>query len=122
MLVNWTLFLRFLLLVNYLNNTTRAAQNAGALRACVKIKDEMIKAPFCAKKKKREPMRENREGGWERQMHFLRSSLRAWGHSARRTGAWPAAHSTSAMKAGCKHPSQMAFEGCAAIRTKLRLH
>jgi hypothetical protein len=70
--------------------------------------------------REKEPMRENKEGGWEREMHSLRSSLRAWGHSAHRTGAWPAAHSTRAMKAGCKQPAQMAFEGCAAVRSKLR--
>ena len=42
------------------------------------------------------------------------------GNSARRSGAWPAASITRAMKAGCKQPAQMAFEGCAAVRTKLR--
>ena len=42
------------------------------------------------------------------------------GNSARHSGAWPAARITSAMKAGCKQPAQMAFEGCAAVRSKLR--
>lgn len=42
------------------------------------------------------------------------------GNSAGRSGPWPGASITSAMKAGCKHPAQMAFEGCAAVRSKLR--
>jgi hypothetical protein len=48
------------------------------------------------------------------------SSPCLWGHSAGRSGPWPAAHATGAMKAGCKHPTQMTFEWCAAVPTKLR--
>ena len=51
---------------------------------------------------------------------YLPSFLRVRGNLADRSGPWPAASITNAMKAVCKQPVQMVFEACAVVRSKLQ--
>ena len=101
--------------------TKGAWQNASALRHAGKSIEEENKTwmgplPHMMASDNR---RAKKRGGGKEKCICSNSLLWVWGHSAGRAGPWPAAHATRAMKAGCKQPAQMAFEGCAAVRSRL---